>query len=624
MYPVPVALILIIAIAAFAYSFCKRGVPLFKARTSHRSDHFLKRTFGVLRFFLLQEKVALKDLKSGIFHALIFWGFCILLIHTIMIFGIGLSKTFHIPGLTGNSLHIYYVTANVFEIIVALACAALLIRRIVFRPKRLTLSLEANIILLAILGLMISGFFLDRSSFRTGELTSAQTVIYFAHIIGIAAFLNYLPYGKHFHIITALPNIFFRNLGPTGALTKLDVEDENATSFGVDKIAQFDRKALLDLYSCTECGRCQEQCPAYSANKPLSPKEFTMSLRGKLVGDNRSSSLMGDTISADSLWSCTTCHACEEACPLFIEHVQKIVDMRRHLVLMKGELPPDAQKALKNIESNGNPWGLSSAERTVWIEDLPINTLARNSDVEYLFFVGCAGSFDERIKNVTRAFAQLLIKAEVSFGILGEEEPCCGDSARRLGNEYLFQTLAKQNIEKFGGYGVKKILTTCPHCYNTLKNEYPQMGGRYEVSHHTEFLHNLIKTKKLNFKTLKFQNFKTVVTYHDPCYLGRYNGIYNSPRQILKACGHKLAETPNSKETSRCCGAGGGLMWIDDKNGTRLSHQRLEDFNQTGAPTIATSCPFCLTMLNDAAKEMDKGNDHAVKDISEILLHLVL
>lgn len=570
----------------------------------------------------------------------------------------GLDPLFYIHGFDGAIGNIYNLTKDIFEALVIVGVIALLIRRIVFRPERLTSSIEANFILIAIFLLMVTDMLIDGSvlamagslvdmgpydplaeitayilnsmSLSIKTLANIFIVSYFVHIIGIVVFLNYLPYGKHFHIITSIPNVFFRNLKPYGAIEPLNLEDETATTFGINKINRFDWKSILDFYSCTECGRCQDQCPAYTCDKPLSPKEFIMDLRNQLYSVNtklmRKSSwknnlpdVLGNAVKKEAVWSCTTCRACEEACPLFIEWVQKMIDLRRHMVLMEGNVSPEAQTTLKNMETNSNPWGFSHTERGVWASDLGIKTMTTDQNVEYLYFVGCAGSFDERAKKISRAFTQLLMKAGVSFGILGEEEQCTGDSARRLGNEYLFQILARKNIETFSRYGIKKIITTCPHCYNTLKNEYPQFGGNYEVHHHSTFLNDLINVGRLTFDSRK-SKIENRLTYHDSCYLGRYNNIYDAPRKILEAAGFKIDEMEKSKKYGRCCGAGGGRMWMEETEGSRFNLKRLEDIEKTDANTVASSCPFCLTMLTDAVKDKGVENKYSVKDIAELLL----
>lgn len=680
MYPISVSLILAVGLVIFAYTCYRRGVLLSRAPAEKRFDRIGKRLVGLFEFAFGQERILFKDFRSGIFHAFVFWGFSVVSIRTISLFAIGFDANFHLPGFGGTLGDVYNLLKDIFEILVIVGVVALLIRRIIFRPKRLTLSIQADIILVTIFILMITDMFIDGSEIAMHSIIpgkafytpagvfvarlfsimtlSAQTLktvfvtSYFIHIVGILAFLNYLPYGKHFHILTSLPNVSLRNLQPYGAIAPMNLEDENATTFGIDKVEQFDWKSVLDFYTCTECGRCQDQCPAYACDKPLSPKDFTVDLRNNLYSINSAlmkkdpaealskqftdgrPELLGNIIKKETVWACTTCRACEEACPLFIEYVQKIIDLRRHMVLMQGDVSPEAQTALKNMETNSNPWGISFSERGTWAKDLGIKRLAEDKNVEYLYFVGCAGSFDDRAKKISRAFSTLLQKAGVSFGILGEEEQCTGDSARRLGNEYLFQILAKQNIETFNRYGVKKIITTCPHCYNTIKNEYPQFGGCYEVVHHTELLLSLLKSEKLRVgsevpafrrsgeKSSGTQEHKNSETYtfHDSCYLGRYNNIYSAPREILKRLGLNLEEMKNSKELGRCCGAGGGWMWMEDTEGTRINHKRLEDVEETSANSVASACPFCLTMLDDATKDKKLEDKYAIKDIAEILL----
>lgn len=667
MYPIPVTIILIIGLAAFAYTCYRRGILLIRAPFINRFDHIGKRALGVIEFACVQKRVLFKDFKSGIFHAFIFWGFCVVAIRSIELFGMGFDANFIVPGFDTVIGDYYNLIKDIFVGLVIIGVIALLIRRIIFRPERLTLSVEANLILLAIFILMVTDLLLEGSEMvmhrvpelpyfapiteltakilggmdlSTSTLKIIFTISYFVHVGGVLLFLNYLPYGKHFHIITSLPNVFFRNLEPAGAIKPINLEDETATTFGIDKIEQFDWKAILDMYTCTECGRCQDQCPAYACDKPLSPKEFTTALRDHFYllsrqlmkkgpaqaegGGNGRPALLGEIVKKETVWACTTCRACEEACPLMIEYVQKMIDLRRHMVLMQGEISPEAQTALKNIETNSNPWGIGFSERGTWAKDMGIKTLAEDKNVEYLYFVGCAGSFDERAKKVSKAFAQLLQKAGVSFGILGEEEQCTGDSARRLGNEYLFQILAKGNIETFNRYGVKKVITTCPHCYNTIKNEFPQFGGNYKVIHHTEFLRDLIKTNRLKINTSRSTIHERRATYHDSCYLGRYNNIYDQPREILKLAGLKTVEMEKSRRFGRCCGAGGGWMWMEDTEGTRINHKRLEDVEETGASTIAAACPFCLTMLSDATKEKNVEEKYQVLDLAELLLEAVV
>jgi Fe-S oxidoreductase len=470
---------------------------------------------------------------------------------------------------------------------------------------------------------LITGLGWEPNTIHTVSISS-----YFIHITVILGFLNFLPLGKHFHIITAIPNVFMRNLKPYGALNPINLEDESATTFGIDKINEFSWKDVMDMYTCTECGRCTEQCPAYNTNKPLNPKQFLMELKefsyhhtpeiveGSPEDKEKvfSTTLVPNVIDPEILWSCTTCRACEEACPVFIEYVQKIVDMRRHLVLMRGEFPAEAQATLRNIENNGNPWGIGFDERAVWAKDLGVPSLKEKPEVEVLYWVGCAGSFDDRNKKVSTALVKILQEAKIDFAILGPEETCTGDPARRIGNEYLFQSLAKQNIETLSRYKFKTVLAQCPHCFNTIKNEYPQFGGNYEVIHHTDYIQRLIEQEKI--KPVK--ELKEKLTYHDSCYLGRYNQVYDSPRNIVKSIpGVDYQEAEISRERGRCCGAGGGRMWMEERLGSRVNHKRLEDLQTVQPETIASACPFCMTMLTDAAR--DKHVEIKTKDVAELV-----
>ncbi len=628
MYPKTVLILLGFGLAGFLFTAYNRLTLLLAAAPARKLGHPFKRLGKVFLYAIGQKKFFKHGQLSGVMHAFIFWGFLAVALKSIILFGQGISQDFGSEFLASKAGHFYQAFKNIFQVLVVVGCSAMLFRRLVLKTKRLTLSLDADLILLAIIALMLTDFMM--------EWNVLYNLAYFTHITLILAFLNWLPYGKHFHVITSLPNVFLQKLEPGGALSPLDLENEKLATFGVEKINEFNWKQFLDLYTCTECGRCTDQCPAYATDKPLSPKQLTIDLRdhlygksdafkeswtipanGKSLQDKTLPELINNVVKPETIWACTTCKACEEACPVFIEYVDKIVDMRRNLVLMKGEVSKEAQTALKNMESNYNPWGIGYASRGDWAKDLNVKTLAEDKNAEYLYFVGCAGSFDERAKKVSRAFVKLLQKANVSFGILGTEEKCTGDSARRLGNEYLFQMLAKDNIQMFKKYGVKKIITTCPHCFNTLKNEYPQFGGNYEVHHHSEFLLELIKSGRLSLRAIAKQSLAGTITYHDSCYLGRYNNIYDAPREILKHAGYDIHEPKESRDVGRCCGAGGGWMWMEEKLGTRINKKRLEDLKNTGSEKFATACPFCLTMISDAVR--DTHSKEETLDIAEIL-----
>lgn len=442
------------------------------------------------------------------------------------------------------------------------------------------------------------------------------------HFFLVLGFIAYIPYSKLFHIVSSPLNMIFRSLESKGALTHMDLEDEEAESFGVTKINEFTWKQLLDLDACTQCGRCQDHCPAYLTEKPLSPKDIILDLKNHLHKQGKKAdeapALVGNVVQEDTLWACTTCRSCMEHCPVYVEHVDKIIDLRRYQVLMESKFPEELMEAFRGLEKNSNPWGLGFDARADWVEelDVPILSEMHGEEIDYLFFVGCIRSYDDRNKKVAKAMARILNHLGIKFAILGMEEGCCGDPARRVGNEYLYQILAQTNIETFNRYKISKILTTCPHCYNTIKNEYPQMGFSCDVKHHTEFFSELIGSGHLKLD----RAIPKKLTYHDPCYLGRYNGIYKAPREVLHAIPSlDIREMKRSGKDSFCCGAGGGWMWMDEKIGKRINIQRLEDALATDPEWISTACPFCVTMFDDAIKSKDKEESLQILDIAEIV-----
>ena len=495
--------------------------------------------------------------------------------------------------------------------------------------------------------------------------TTAGSVLFYIfwwiHMLTVFTFLVFVPQSKQFHELFAMVNIFFKKSGPVGKLTKIDFEDEEAESFGVGKIEDFTQTQLIDLYACAECGRCTNMCPASGTGKTLSPMNLIVKMRDHLTEKGavvtsrqpwapafafkntrgnqlalaasagsqevaatmESVSLIGDVITEEEIWACTTCRNCEDQCPVMNEHVDKIIDLRRYLVLTEGKMQGDAQRAMTNIERQGNPWGLNRKERVNWrdaLEDGVIPTAkelkSAGEEFEYLFFVGSMGSYDNRSQKLTQSFARLLNRAGVRVAMLGNEEKNSGDTPRRLGNEFLFQELANANIETFKKYGVKKIVTMDPHAFNTLKNEYPEFGLEAEVYHHTELLERLIKEGKLTPKN----KVDEVITYHDSCYLGRYNNVYDAPREVLKAIpGVKVIEPERSRENSMCCGAGGGLMWMEEDQGTRINLARTEQLLEKNPTVISTGCPYCLTMISDGTKAKEVEDSIQTLDIVEIL-----
>jgi Fe-S oxidoreductase/nitrate reductase gamma subunit len=670
MFPMTVTFMLLLAGTGIAYSLYNRFSLLTVAQGKDwRLDRIFSRIKNMSTFAIGQKRLLFRDTKSGLMHSMIFWGFLVISLRTITFFGLGYNPDFSLPLMHTVFGTAYHFTLNLFLILVIAACCYGLYRRLVIQPKRLTKSLEAQTILVVIMSLCLTDIFFEAARYAKGLPVESGAFLgpwlgslmtgwnptllnfidgssFIVHIGLVLGFLNFLPYGKHFHVITSLPNTFFYKTEPLGKLASIDLTDENATRFGNSKIEHFTWKNYFDWFSCTECGRCTAQCPATNSDKPLNPKELTINLRDflynksstlTLQAENRyqgevdenglapdTTPLLGDTVHHDVLWSCTSCRACEEACPVFIEYVQEIVDMRRHLVLMEGNFPAELQTVFQNMERNYNPWGIGFDERENWAKDLGIPTMAeaqaKGEEIAYLYFVGCAGAFDDKNKAVATALSKLMQEAGVSFAILGKEEKCNGDSARRIGNEYLAQTLIQDNVATMNKYSFKKVIASCPHCFNTIKNEYPEFGGNYEVIHHTELLNELVRDGLLK----PTREVKEKITYHDSCYLGRYNDIYSAPREILEAIpGIELVEMENSHDIGRCCGAGGGRMWMEENLGKRVNQMRLEDAKTTGAETVASACPFCKIMLSDAINETSTDGVQS-KDVAEILYEAVM
>jgi Fe-S oxidoreductase len=458
------------------------------------------------------------------------------------------------------------------------------------------------------------------------------------HNVVVLVFLNLLPRSKHFHIITSLGNVFFCKLEPTGALAKQDLE--NATVFGTSHIDQFTWKQVLDMFTCTECGRCSSQCPATATGKPLAPRQLLLDLRDYLyahddeviekrvrhrgngdgaeppeVGEN----VVGPVIADEVLWSCNVCRACEEACPVMIEYVDKIVDMRRHLVQEASRFPAELTRTFKGMETQSNPWGISAEKRFDWAAGLGVPTVAEKPGAEYLYYVGCAGAFDDRNKKSTQAFARVLKAAGVDFACLGREELCNGETARRLGNEYLYQTMAQACVERLDGCQVRKIIVNCPHCFNTIKNEFPQFGGRYEVIHAAELVRQLLADGRLRVKP----EFRKKTVYHDSCYYGRFNEVYDEPREVLARAGAPVSEMHRHRQYGMCCGAGGGRMWIEEDPDKRVNLLRTAQALEKNPEVIAVSCPFCMTMLSDGIKAKDLEDQVQTLDVMEIVDQMV-
>jgi Fe-S oxidoreductase len=653
-------LVLVVSFSLFGYSVRRLVLLLRFGKEDHRFDAPWLRFKRMIIVAFGQSKL-FREFIPGIMHALIFWGFVVLFLAVIEAIGQGVIPGFSLS-ILGPFYHPLIVVQEFFVGCVILSVLFALYRRFVIRPKRLMVDrhgqIDATMILVVILLIMVSMLGQnaakmdltgnDGSRFLSalfvplfvGGTSETANVVYeicwWAHIVLVFGFLNYLPYSKHLHVLTSIPNVYFSSTKPKGALQPINLEEEGVEKFGVSDVEDLTWKQLLDGYTCTECGRCTASCPANLTGKLLSPRKIIVDIRkrlsekGSLLLDgalqdsnptetDKSSdkkSLVHDYITPEELFACTTCMACVQECPVNIEHVDAIVDMRRNLVLMESNFPPEVQSLFRNLESNSNPWAFSSSSRADWAEGLNVPLIANAQEADVLFWVGCAGSFDNRYKKVSVAFTKLMQQANVKFAILGTEEKCSGDSARRIGNEYLAQTLMKENVETLNKYKVKKIVTSCPHCFHTLKKEYPQFGGNYDVMHHTDFLAQLLQEGKIK----PIRDLKVNLTYHDSCYLGRYNDVYDAPRELLESVqGIDIVEMERSRSKGMCCGAGGGRMWMEEKEGKRVNIERTEQALATNVTVISTACPFCMTMMTDGVKAKEMSEQVQVKDVSEIL-----
>jgi len=615
------------------------------------------------------QRKLLKWTVPGVAHAFTFWGFTILMLTIIEAYGALFQRNFHIPGIGVWSW--IGLLEDFFTVAVLVSLCVFVGIRVKHSPKRENRRSRffgshtgaAWAVLALISGVMITLLLYRAAQVNTGNFPYSnwafashalaralaplgtgvnsviETVALLANITIITGFLVFVSYSKHLHIFMAPINVAASRrpralgaLASTPDMSMEDVGDNDEVIFGAGRIEDFSWKQLLDMATCTECGRCQSQCPAWNTDKPLSPKLLIMDLRdnmfasaGRIMEKNRAAGVEVDTlvpnvIDPDVLWSCTTCGACVEQCPVDIEHIDTIVDMRRYEVLIESRFPTEAGLMLRNIENQGDPWGLGGAKRLDWTKSLdfevPVVTTTIPDDVEYLYWVGCAGALDERARKGVLATARLLHRAGVTFAVLGPKESCTGDPARRLGNEYLYQEQGRANVETLQSVGAKKIIATCPHCFNTIANEYPALGGDFEVIHHSQLLDHLVSSGRLH----PGGGYAGTVTYHDPCYLGRHNRVFDEPRSVIDAIpGANQVEMKRCREKGFCCGAGGARMWLEENLGTRINMERTNEAIGTGADVVSTACPYCMIMLDDAVRANQKEDDVRVLDLSQLV-----
>jgi len=668
-------LVLMVALGFFAWQLRGRLKILFLARRDDSRD-YSQATFGTrlkntLVYGLGQAKFFRDEQPAGILHVVVFWGFIVLGGQVVTMFARGWFPEFVIPGLGPNALGpVYALLKDIFQTAVFCGVIVLFVRWLIIKPTRLYGFLpaearlrgqshtEAFVILGFIMTIMVSGFVYDASHLvlalgdpsvvaeshwqpvtsaiarlmgdNTELASTLMTIAWWLHNVVVLTFLNLLPRSKHFHIITAIPNVFLGRVTAHGKLPKRDFTVDEPL-FGRSQINHFTFKQMLDMYSCTECGRCSAMCPATATGKPLAPRQFLLNLRDTLYANQDNwiakkavgaepefEPIVGEgkAIIDEVVWSCVECRACEEACPVNIEYVDKIVDIRQHLVQEASRFPSELGRTFKGLETNSNPWGIAAHERDAWAEGFDVPRIQDKPDAEYLYYVGCGGSFDSNNRKVTQSFVRILKKAGVSFAILGKDELCNGETARRLGNEYLFQSMAEALVGVLNGYNVKKVLVNCPHCFNTLTNEYPDFGGKWEVTRAGDLITRLSKEGKIPLKDTAFDK---KVVYHDSCNYGRYNGVYDEPRDLIKKMpGVRFEELEQSREKGTCCGAGGGRMWVEEPKDQRVNIMRADQALSKKPDVIATSCPYCKIMLGSAINE--KGEEKVqVMDVMEIV-----
>jgi Fe-S oxidoreductase len=675
------AFVLVLGAGFFALNVQRLVRYMQLGRPEDRTDHPATRVRNLLAIGIAQRKI-FRDPIAGPMHALIFWGFLVLTAGTVEIIIQGFSAAFSYALFLPHGLYqLYALSQDVFALLVLGAVAFAFYRRLVVHPRRLEGDnlehTDALIILGMIGGLMVTLLLVNACQYLLAPSTigpekfisrgiaagvapvdahpaALMHLFWWMHVLLVLVFLNYLPYSKHLHVVTSLFNVYLSNTsgpGQKGVMRAMDLEAD-VEQFGASDVEHLTWKNLLDGYSCTECGRCTAACPANFTGKVLSPRKIVVNTRQRLMekapvvtgdrmeflhpalvhgeGDDAGAAtpaealehrLLGNYISELELWQCTSCLACVQECPVSINQLEIINEMRRNLVLSESRFPEEIQPAFESLERNGSPWAFNPGDRAKWAEGLDIPTMAelagRGERPQILFWVGCMGSFDDRAKKIAVAFARILKACHIDFAILGQEEHCHGDPARRMGNEYLYQMLATDTIGTLDRYDVRTIVTSCPHCFHQLGNEFPQLGGNYEVIHHSTFIERLLADERVPLRSAEGE--RLVVAYHDSCYLGRYNDVYDAPRETLKRALPvlSLVEAPRNRDRGFCCGAGGGRMFMEERQGKRINLERTEELLATGADTIAVACPFCMTMLTDGVNAAQSSV--AVLDIAEVV-----
>jgi Fe-S oxidoreductase/nitrate reductase gamma subunit len=645
-----------IAVAFLVFSIYRRIKLWHLGKPDDRTKNLGERMGVFIRTMVvdvLAHRRLLRDPYAGVMHLLIFWGFVILLVAS------AIDAVTHYANrhITGTPYLWFSLIADISGLLALVGIGMAAVRRYILKPARLDTVLDDGIGLALLAALLITGYMVEGVRQIATELTphpdwavwspigfvfakalagmSQDSVLYWHRIlwwfhsaltVGVYVYVA-LAFSKLQHVLVSPLNIFFRSLGPVGTPDPIDIESAESETLGVGEIKDFSWKQLLDLDACTNCGRCQDACPAWATGKPLSPRKVVQDLKVHMLraANNQANhfdnglTLVGEAPNEAEIWACTTCGACQETCPVYVEHIVKIIDLRRNLVLAHDRMPETAQLMLRNMQSRGHPWaGIQSLRlRGDWTSDLDLETLADGHSAHTLLWVGCTGALVERNVAATLSMVRVLKAAGVEFAVLGEAESCCGDPARRAGYEFQFQIMAEDNIEVLKSHNIKELITTCPHCYHTLRNEYPSYGGDFRIVHYTQLVADLIGQGKL--KLTKEAN--STLTYHDPCYLGRYNSIYQEPRQTLQAIpGAKLEEMEHSQSTSFCCGGGGGHMWIEEEPGTtKINHARLKDALKTGAETVVTACPYCLQMFEEGIEHKEMKDSLKAQDLVEVV-----